>query len=76
MERYVEQLYNGIYDDNGNKIDVLDIPIPDLCLGCESFLDEDWEENLLCNMTRADTREDGEEFMCYAWRRRNNGKEI
>ena len=69
-------VYNGIYDDKGNKIDVLDIPIPDLCLSCESFLDEDWEENLLCNMTRADTREEGEEFMCYAWRRRNNWEEI
>jgi len=63
-------IYDGIYDDDGNKIDVLKIPIPELCLTCESFLDDDWEENILCNLTRADTREEGEEFMCYAWRRR------
>jgi hypothetical protein len=61
--------YDGIYDDDGNKIDRLSIPIPELCLSCESFLDDDWEENILCDLTRAD-REEGEEFMCYAWRRR------
>jgi len=66
-------VYNGIYDDDGNKIDVLDIPVPDLCLTCESFLDDDWEENVLCNLTRADKREEGEEFKCYAWRERENG---
>jgi hypothetical protein len=63
-------VYNGIYDDNGNKIDILDIPVPDLCLSCESFLDDDWEENVLCNLTRAEKREEGEEFVCYAWRRK------
>ena len=62
--------YNGIFDFKGNKIDVLDIPIPDLCLTCESFIVEDWDENILCNLTRADEREAGEEFMCYAWRKR------
>ena len=60
-------VYNGIYDDDGNKIDRLSIPMPDLCLNCESFLDDDWEENMLCDLTRAD-REEGEEFVCYAWR--------
>ena len=63
-------VYDGIYDDDGNKIDILSIPIPELCLNCESFLDDDWEENLLCNMTRAD-REEGVEFICYAWRERD-----
>ena len=63
-------VYNGIYDDDGNKIDILDIPVPELCLTCESFLDDDWMENVLCNMTRADKREEGEEFRCYAWRER------
>jgi len=63
-------VYNGIYDDDGNKIDILSIPIPELCLNCESFLDDDWDENLLCNMTRAD-REEGVEFICYAWRERD-----
>ena len=83
METYVKQLifevgvdpiptYNGIYDDNGNKIDILDIPVPHLCLTCESFLDDDWEENMLCNLSRAEKREEGEEFVCYAWREREN----
>jgi len=62
-------VYNGIYDDNGNKIDMLSVPMPDLCLSCESFMDDDWEENILCGLTRAD-RKEGEEFMCYAWRKR------
>jgi len=65
-------VYNGIYDDNGNKINILDIPIPKLCLSCESFLDNDWDENLLCNLTRADKREEGEEFVCYAWREKGS----
>ena len=60
-------VYNGIYDDEGNKVDVLSIPTPDLCLTCAKFLIDDWEENLLCDMNRADKREEGEEFMCYAW---------
>ena len=63
-------VYNGIYDDEGNKIEVYDIAIPDLCLSCADFLHDDWEENLLCNMTRAAKREGGEEFMCHAWRER------
>jgi len=60
-------VYNGIYDFKGNKIDVLGIPTPDLCLSCAKFLIDDWEENLLCDMNRADKRKEGEEFMCYAW---------
>ena len=63
-------VYNGIYDFKGNKIDITDIPVPDLCLSCASFLDDDWEENLLCNMTRAGKREENEEFKCYAWRKK------
>jgi len=65
-------VYNGIYDDDGNKINVLDIPVPDLCLSCENFLDNDWDENLLCNLSRAEKREEGEEFVCYAWRERES----
>ena len=60
-------VYNGIYDDDGNKIDRLYIPVPSLCLSCKSFLVGDWEENILCDLTRADWKEE-EEFECYAWR--------
>ena len=62
-------VYNGIYDDDGNKVDVLSIPTPDLCLSCAKFLIVDWDENLLCDMTRADQSE-GEEFVCFGWRQR------
>ena len=60
-------VYNGIFDDYGNKIDRLSLPMPDLCLSCASFLDDDWDENLLCDMTRFNRKEE-EEFKCYAWR--------
>jgi hypothetical protein len=63
-------IYDGIYDDDGNKIEIRDIPIPDLCLTCAKFLIDDWDENILCDLTRADEREEGEEFMCYAWARK------
>jgi hypothetical protein len=66
---YVPPFYDGIYDDNGNKIDIEKIPIPALCLTCQSYLTDDWEENLLCSMTRADKREVGEEFQCGAYRK-------
>jgi len=52
-------VYNGIYDDEGNKVDLLSIPTPDLCLSCAKFLIDDWDENLLCDMNRADEREEG-----------------
>ena len=62
-------VYNGIYDDDGNKIDRSSLPIPDLCLSCENFLDDDWEANVLCDLSRADWNEE-EAFQCGAWRKR------
>jgi hypothetical protein len=64
--------YIDIYDDDGNKINVLDIPVPELCLTCESFLDDDSSENYSCNFMRANKRE-GEEFVCFGWKERENG---
>jgi hypothetical protein len=69
---YVPQHYNGIYDDDGNKIDMSTIPIPALCLTCRSYLTNDWEENILCSLTRADSRNEGEKFMCYAYKKRRD----
>jgi hypothetical protein len=66
---FVPPVYNGIYDDDGNKIDTALIPIPELCLSCQSYLTEDWEENILCHLARADKREEGEEFQCYAYKK-------
>ncbi|GHT66467.1 hypothetical protein AGMMS50239_27970 [Bacteroidia bacterium] len=64
---YVPVFYDGIYDDEGNKIDIEKIPIPALCLTCQSYLTDDWEENILCSMNRADKREEGEKFECGAY---------
>jgi hypothetical protein len=61
-------IYNGIYDDDGNKIDILSIPTPDLCLTCADYL----TDNILCDLARADSIEEGEEFMCYAWKKRKD----
>jgi len=62
---YFEDI-NGFYDDNGNKIDLYDHPIPDLCKICKSYHIDDWDENLLCMMNRRDQRNDTH-FMCGAF---------
>lgn len=54
---------NGIFDDDGNKIDVDSIKIPSMCMGCKSFYTEDAEENLLCMMNRSDQNNESE-FLC------------
>lgn len=57
---------NGLYNDDGTKVTIENIPIPDLCLGCKSYLVDDWEENLMCNMNRNDQRND-DYFECGAF---------
>jgi hypothetical protein len=66
---YEPPFYDGIYDDDGNKIDTTKIPTPVMCLTCQNFLADDWEENLLCSMNRADKREEGEDFQCYDYKK-------
>ena len=66
---------DDFYDGDENRVnflDVLDVPMPDLCLTCESFLDDDWDENLLCHMNRSAKREEGEKFKCGVWREKLN----
>ena len=67
---YTPPYYNGIYDDNGNKIDVHFLPVPELCLTCRSYMVDDWEENILCSMTRMDASMDDEDFICHAYKKR------
>jgi len=62
---YFEDL-NGFFDDDGNKIDLQAIPIPDLCKICKSYQINDWDENLLCMMNRLDQRNDPN-FKCGAF---------
>jgi hypothetical protein len=59
-------IYNGIYNDDGTLVEIENIHIPDLCLRCKSYLSDDWEENLLCNMNRNDQRDD-DNFECGAF---------
>ncbi len=61
-----EPIFNGMYDDDGNKINPHSIPVPGLCLLCKSYDDTDPEENLLCMMNRFDQKEE-ENFICDAF---------
>lgn len=62
---YFEDL-NGFFDDDGNKIDFQEMPIPDLCRICKSYHISDWDENLLCLMNRSDQRNEPN-FICGAF---------
>jgi len=56
---------NGIYDDDGNKINPDLIPKPSLCISCKKD-GMSGEEEILCNLNRADQQGE-EEFMCGAY---------
>jgi hypothetical protein len=57
---------NELNDAHGNKIDLASIPIPSLCLICNKYRMDDWDENLLCLMNRND--QSGQpNFMCDAF---------
>jgi hypothetical protein len=56
----------SFFNDNGNHIDPLSVPIPELCLRCRINEIDDPEENLLCLMTRFDQMEE-KDFLCYAF---------
>lgn len=58
--------YNGIYDDEGNKIDPLTVKKPGLCLLCKHDGASDKIENTLCIMTRYDQRNE-DNFECGAF---------
>jgi hypothetical protein len=57
---------NGIFDDDGYEVNPDTIKKPGLCLTCFKNYIEDWEENLLCEMNRADQRDENE-FRCFAY---------
>lgn len=56
----------GLFNDDGTRIDPMKVPIPELCLRCNSYLSDDWEDNILCTLTRNDQRDD-DEFDCGAF---------
>ena len=51
----------GIFDDDGNRIDINLIPKPGLCLLCKR--EEDHDEEVLCFLNRWDQREE-KRFFC------------
>jgi hypothetical protein len=57
---------NGIYDDNGEKINSDLIPKPGLCLLCKKADTPDQIEDILCIMNRFDQRNKSE-FRCGAF---------
>jgi hypothetical protein len=60
---------NGIYDDDGNKINPGLVPIPSLCIICKSYDVADWEENVLCSLNRFDQR-NSSNFKCGAYEKK------
>ena len=53
------------YDDDGNELDPSTISKPELCCSCKND-GKDPEEEVLCNLTRLDQKDD-EEFRCEAF---------
>ena len=57
----------GFYDDDGYKINTDLIKKPSLCLTCVN--DDNPNEEMLCNMTRYDQKDD-KEFKCFAYKKK------
>jgi hypothetical protein len=57
---------NGMFDDNGYEIRRDTIKMQPLCLTCIKNNSDDWEDDILCNLNRAD-QTDGKEFKCGAY---------
>ena len=62
----MEDEINGIYDDDGNKIEYIEYR--GLCLTCKKK--EDTGEEMLCKLNLFDQLED-DEFICYAYEKIN-----
>ena len=58
---------SGFFDDDGYEINTDLINKPSLCITC--LLDDNRNEEILCNMTRYDQR-DEKEFICFAYKKR------
>lgn len=54
---------NGIYNDDGTKVDMDSIPVPSLCVICKHHNSDDFEENILCLLNRSDQKDD-DNFEC------------
>jgi hypothetical protein len=54
----------GYFDDDGYEINMDLVPKPSLCLTCQN--DDNPDEEVLCNLTRADQK-DSTNFECFAY---------
>jgi hypothetical protein len=59
---------NGFYNDDGTKIDPESVPVPGLCIICQKYQSDDWEDNVLCTLNRNDQR-DEPDFQCGAFKK-------
>ena len=59
---------HGFFDDDGFEINTELIKKPSLCLTCVNI--DNPNEELLCNMTRHDQK-DNDEFKCFAYKKNN-----
>ncbi len=57
---------SGLFNDDGSRIDIMNIPIPNLCKSCKKYQSDFWEDNVLCPLNRNDQRED-QDFECGAF---------
>ena len=56
----------GYFDDDGTEVNPDLFPKPSLCLTCR--LNDDPNEEVLCNLTRMDQRNE-DEFICFGYQK-------
>ncbi|HHW80346.1 MAG TPA: hypothetical protein GX746_01415 [Bacteroidales bacterium] len=55
----------GIYNDDGTKVDESLIPVPNLCVICKKHNTNNFMNNILCKLNRNDQRDDLDNFECH-----------
>jgi hypothetical protein len=70
-KRHIDQINKtqiyGFFDDDGYEINTELIKKPSLCIICAN--DDNPNEEMLCNMTRYDQKND-KDFKCFAYRKK------
>jgi hypothetical protein len=63
-EKMMHDNIEGIFDDDGSKIDPDSVPMPELCLTCKKADEE--EERMLCLLNQNDQKGEAD-FLCGAY---------
>ena len=66
-DRVEQEVGPRYFHDDGTEFNPGLLPVPDLCVSCVSHGALDADDEVLCNLTRAD-QQDGEVFVCFAYR--------